>query len=338
MKNSLLLFCTLLLQTVACGRQSDTTPVARGSAARDTSVRKMDSAAPRSYGVGFNRSHDSIVSYDTVTLEKLLLEHAKTDVTVWRWAVENLDDDPQMEMLLVASFQHEPTGIDSIDRAASFREHFVVVDSSTTGATIVLDEAVSNTVAEGSPELGVFSRSVKSPAFYVREYSTRGSGAVLQYNRIFRLWKGSVRESNEILAESGLWLCGSEINQEASSMITQPTGDRLLVQLRYSFNSNECTPERILDSLCLKSLAREDETDNVPLVTGSATVIYHWNPDSAGYIPDYRGTGLSPAKMECLMTLGPDDIFVAAFREELEHLARGTRCKRILARYLLDNL
>lgn len=319
----LLPMLALLLLVVACGRSPENPPVVRDSVAT-ASTRP----APRSYDLDLMRVRDSTIAFDTVALRRLLLANAESDVSVDRLVACNLDDDPFTELLLLTHTWYEPTGNDSIDTDRSFTDHFVVVDSSAAGARIIFDDEVANTVSEG-PKIGVFNRRVGAPAFYVRQYSTRGSGAYFEFHRVFRMWRGAVHESDEIVASTYLSICDSVINQSAVSNITQQSGDRFRVRLDYEFNIN-CSIGLVLDGSCQEQ----------SLVSGSPTIVYTWDSTSARYIPDYAGTGLSPEKMKCLMELGPDDIFRAGFGRDLEALARSgsSRCRRAMARYALDNL
>lgn len=333
----LIILCVPLLILAACDRTME-----QPQSARDSTRQAIPATAknPEAF-TGYR--WDTLTSFDTVALKRLVLDHTKSDVTLDRWATGNLDEDPQKEILLVITTwgrdDSTTTSVPVMERPG-YDQRLLVVDSSIGGWRIVDVDAVHGTAQEGPPEIGAFNPDIPSSAFYVEYYSARGSGTLFIHHRIFRIWKGKVYESNDLLARSGLQMCASTINQKAEGQVNQIVGDHFVVKYRYQFFLNGCIEESILDSSCGRDFQRDSEDDPRDLISERTTVTYNWDSASARFIPDYRGTRLSAAKMKCLMKLGPDEIFLAAYREEIEKLARisQSRCRRALAQFALDNL
>jgi hypothetical protein len=225
----------------------------------------------------------------------------------------NLDEDPETEHLLVIGRDPANTELYVLDRrnqewVIAFEEYFYLLNE--------------------EPRIHV----LRDGTFYVRTLHERGSGVWLFTWRFFKLVDGQVLDALEIVQESSLQLEVADLNQHAKATVRQTQGG-ISVTYQYGFSPSQ----RILVDLGLRKESEDaEDAPEVEVIAGKESVEYAWDPArrklSARYVPG----GLDEAKVRCLMELGEEAHVAAAFRRELQALAKkGSSEQRAVAAWLL---
>ena len=83
--------------------------------------------------------------------------------------------------------------------------------------------------------------------------------------------------------------------------------------------------------------ARLEASGPIAAISRTVRITYLWSDSTHRFEPQFKGTGLTPEKLECTSRLGIDAVFQSAFADELKVVAASSdRCRATLAAYLLS--